>query len=112
MTQSICGIDVSSLSLEAAIGAAGLSCSFPNTPEGIASLAAFCREHQVTLVAMEATGGYERQAWALLSEQGIDAVVFGPGFIDQAHAADEYVEIAELEAARAAFTIALEACAR
>jgi acetylornithine deacetylase/succinyl-diaminopimelate desuccinylase-like protein len=29
--------------------------------------------------------------------------VFGPGDVAQAHAADEYVEIAELEAARAAF---------
>ena len=35
-----------------------------------------------------------------LSERGIDAVVFGPGAIEQAHAADEYVEIAELETAR------------
>jgi acetylornithine deacetylase len=36
---------------------------------------------------------------ALLSEAGIDAVVFGPGSIDQAHAADEYVEASQLEAA-------------
>jgi acetylornithine deacetylase len=38
-----------------------------------------------------------------LAERGIDAVVFGPGDIAQAHAADEFVEIAQLEAARAAF---------
>jgi acetylornithine deacetylase len=38
-----------------------------------------------------------------LSERGIDAVVFGPGAVAQAHAADEYVEFAELEAARAAY---------
>jgi acetylornithine deacetylase len=38
-----------------------------------------------------------------LAERGIDAVVFGPGDVAQAHAADEYVEIAELEAAQAAF---------
>jgi acetylornithine deacetylase len=36
---------------------------------------------------------------ALLSAAGIDAVVFGPGHIEQAHAADEYVERAELETA-------------
>ena len=42
-----------------------------------------------------------------LSERGIDAVVFGPGDIAQAHAADEYVEIAELETARDAFAHAL-----
>jgi len=32
-------------------------------------------------------------------EAGIDAVVFGPGRVEQAHAADEFVEIAELETA-------------
>ena len=40
---------------------------------------------------------------ALLSEAGIDAVVFGPGDIAQAHAADEFVTMADLEAAQAAF---------
>ena len=40
---------------------------------------------------------------ALLSEAGIDAVVFGPGDIAQAHAADEFVSLADLETARAAF---------
>ena len=44
---------------------------------------------------------------ARLSEQGIDAVVFGPGAVEQAHAADEYVEIAELEAAQATFAAVL-----
>ena len=36
---------------------------------------------------------------ALISAAGIDAVVFGPGHIEQAHAADEYVDLVELEAA-------------
>jgi acetylornithine deacetylase len=44
---------------------------------------------------------------ALLSERGIDAVVFGPGDVGQAHAADEYVTLADLEIAQAAFTRAL-----
>jgi acetylornithine deacetylase len=44
---------------------------------------------------------------ARLSERGIDAVVFGPGRIQQAHAADEFVELAQLEAAKAAFEEAL-----
>jgi acetylornithine deacetylase len=44
---------------------------------------------------------------ARLSERGIDAVVYGPGAVGQAHAADEYVEIAELEAAREAFAAVL-----
>lgn len=40
---------------------------------------------------------------ALLAERGIDAVVFGPGDIAQAHAADEFVTLGDLETARAAF---------
>lgn len=40
---------------------------------------------------------------ALFSAAGIDAVVFGPGHIEQAHAPDEFVEIAQLEAAYQAF---------
>jgi acetylornithine deacetylase len=40
---------------------------------------------------------------ALFAESGIDAVVFGPGHIEQAHAADEFVETSQLEMARDAF---------
>jgi acetylornithine deacetylase len=44
---------------------------------------------------------------ARFSEHGIDAVVFGPGDIEQAHAADEFVTVASLETARAAFATVL-----
>lgn len=40
---------------------------------------------------------------ALFSGAGIDAVVFGPGHIEQAHAADEYVTVTELMLARDTF---------
>lgn len=40
---------------------------------------------------------------ALFSAAGIDAVVFGPGDIAQAHAPDEFVEVSQLEGARDAF---------
>lgn len=40
---------------------------------------------------------------ALLAEAGVDAVVIGPGDIAQAHAPDEWVEVAQLEAAREMF---------
>jgi acetylornithine deacetylase len=49
---------------------------------------------------------------ARLSERGVDAVVFGPGFIEHAHAADEHVDISELESARATFAHVLEAASR
>lgn len=40
---------------------------------------------------------------ARVSEKGIDAVVFGPGDIAQAHAADEFVTVGDLQQAHAAF---------
>jgi acetylornithine deacetylase len=40
---------------------------------------------------------------ALFAAAGIDAVVFGPGQIEQAHAPDEYVELSQLEGARDQF---------
>jgi acetylornithine deacetylase len=64
----------------------------------------------------EATGaaidlGFWTEA-ARLSERGIDAVVFGPGDIAHAHAADEHVTIADLESARATFSQLLAAVSR
>ncbi len=71
MTRIICGVDISSASLAARIGRDGATGSFPNTAEGIVALASFCHAHVVELVAMEATGGYEQQPFALLWEQGL-----------------------------------------
>ncbi|HLK88596.1 MAG TPA: M20/M25/M40 family metallo-hydrolase [Polyangia bacterium] len=44
---------------------------------------------------------------ARFSERGIDAVVFGPGDIEQAHAADEFVTVGDLETARDTFAAVL-----
>ncbi len=52
--------------------------AFPNTAEGIVALASFCHAHLVELVAMEATGGYEQQPFALLSEQGLPVTILNP----------------------------------
>jgi transposase len=78
VTRIICGVDISSSSLAARIGRSGAQNSFANTPEGIASLAAFCRHHSVDLVAMEATGGYEQQSFAQLWEQGLPVALLNP----------------------------------
>jgi transposase len=83
VTRIICGVDVSSVSLEARIGQQGAAASFANNREGIAALAAFCRAHQVELVAMEATGGYEQQAYAQLSEQGLPVAILNPRAVRQ-----------------------------
>ena len=83
MTRTICGVDVASQSLEARIGQHGAAGCFANTPEGIAALGTFCQAHQAELVAMEATGGYERQAFALLSEQGQGVAILNPRAVRQ-----------------------------
>jgi acetylornithine deacetylase len=41
---------------------------------------------------------------ALLSERGVNAVVYGPGDIDQAHAADESIDRRRLEQAQTLFS--------
>jgi transposase len=79
----ICGVDASSCSLEASIGCQGAATSFANTAEGIAALAVFCHQHPVELVAMEATGGYEQQAFAQLSERGLPVAILNPRAVRQ-----------------------------
>ncbi|UWZ84517.1 IS110 family RNA-guided transposase [Occallatibacter riparius] len=83
MTQMVCGVDVASESLEVRIGQQGAAGSFPNTPEGIMALGAFCQAHQVEMVAMEATGGYEQLAFAQLSEQGLAVAIVNPRAVRQ-----------------------------
>jgi transposase len=78
VTTIICGVDVSSATLDASLGRNGPWRKFPRTPEGIAELARFCREHRVELVAMEASGGYERLPYALLWEEGIPCAIANP----------------------------------
>jgi hypothetical protein len=60
------------------MGPDGARAVFPNTPEGIAQLAAFCCARQAELVAMEATGGYEQQPFLLLSAQGLSVAILNP----------------------------------
>jgi transposase len=74
----ICGVDVSSISLDARVGAQGSEARFENTPEGVGRLIAFCHEHGVDLVAMEATGGYERLAFGLLWGSGVPVALLNP----------------------------------
>lgn len=48
------------------------------TPRGIGELAAFCAEHGVELVVMEATGGYEKLPFGLLWQAGVACAVVNP----------------------------------
>ena len=83
MARIVCGIDISSRTLDVSIGPEGQRAQFLNNPEGIAELARFCRDHAVELVAMEATGGYEQQALAGLSEQGLPVAILNPRAVRQ-----------------------------
>jgi transposase len=74
----ICGVDVSKARLDVCIDPGAIFESFDNDPAGIAELAAFCRQHQVELVVMEATGGYERRAFLLLWEAGMPCALTNP----------------------------------
>ncbi len=78
MTKIICGVDVASKKLDARIGPEGPFATFENTAEGVGALAAFCRKHGALLVVMEATGGYERLAFAQLWGLGLPAAIVNP----------------------------------
>jgi transposase len=71
-------VDVGSETLDARVGRNGPWRQFRNTAEGIEALAAFCRAHQVNLVVMEATGGYERQPFGQLWVSGIPTAIVNP----------------------------------
>jgi transposase len=71
----ICGVDVSSETLDGRIGGSGLEVSVRRDPEGIAALGRFCVEHGVELVVMEATGGYEKLPFGLLWEAGVPCAI-------------------------------------
>ena len=75
MASIICGVDVSSETLDGRIGGSGLELRVRRDPEGIAVLGRFCAEHGVELVVMEATGGYEKLPFGLLWEAGVPCAV-------------------------------------
>lgn len=78
MAALICGVDVSSISLDAHLSAQETEARFENSAEGAAALAVFCQQHGVELVAMEATGGYEKLAFGLLWTNGIPVSLLNP----------------------------------
>jgi transposase len=76
--KTICGVDVSKAKLDVCIEPGHRLSSFDNDTAGIAELAALCREHAITLVVMEASGGYERRAFVELWEKGISCALTNP----------------------------------
>lgn len=74
----ICGVDVSKNKLDVCLQPGGIFASFDNDADGIAQLAAFCRQHKVSLTVMEASGGYERSAFLGLWGGGISCALTNP----------------------------------
>jgi len=104
----ICGIDISSRTLDARIGPDGVPAQFPNNREGISSLALFCRAQAVELVVMEATGGYEQQALAGLSEAGLPVAIVNPRAVRQfAHSMGRLEKTDQIDAAMIAWYAAV-----
>jgi acetylornithine deacetylase len=101
------GADLSAVMAElralAARAAPAAEVTFPveNAPFATRSLAGFARWLGPAVERPRDLGFWTEAA--VLSEAGVDAVVFGPGDIAHAHAPDEWVAVEELEAARAAF---------
>lgn len=71
------GVDVGKAFLDAAVEG-GAALRRPNTPEGRAALVAFFREHGVTRVGLEASGGYEIEIHRDLGAAGFEAVRLQP----------------------------------
>lgn len=101
MTKTICGVDTSKQHLDARIVPGEAFARFANDAAGIAGLAAFCGEHKVELVVMEATGGFERLAFTLLWEAGVACAIVNPrsvrhyaeamGFLEKTDRIDAFI---------------------
>lgn len=78
MIKTICGVDVSKAKLDACIEPGGTFAQFNNNAAGIAQLAAFCGQHKVELVVMEASGGYERRPFLDLWGAGLRCALTNP----------------------------------
>jgi transposase len=77
-TEAFVGIDVSKDRLDVHRLPEGTARRFDNTPQGLAALVAWLCSSAPTLIALEATGGYERPAVAALSLGGLSVAVVNP----------------------------------
>jgi len=72
------GIDVSKHHLDWTFGEDGPVEHLPNTPAGIRRLLERARRQEPILIAVESTGGYERQLVVALQEAGLPVVLVNP----------------------------------
>ena len=72
------GVDVAKASLELSFPVGRLGRRIPNEPKAIRQLVRDLRGHAPTLIAMEATGGYERTLLHALHDAGLPAALVNP----------------------------------
>ena len=72
------GIDTAKDSLAIASSPSGIALDVPNSPEGRQNLIKALKEHTVSLIVLEASGGYERAVAADLLDAGFATVIVNP----------------------------------
>jgi transposase len=87
----VCGVDVSKDWLDAHIEP-DIRARFVNDASGIEALARFCRDNRIGLVVMEASGGYERMAFAMLWAMGQPCALVNPRQVRRFAEAMGYLE--------------------
>ena len=72
------GVDVSKRTLDVHLRPDNTARTFDNTDEGVAALVAWAQSLALTRIVLEATGGYERAAFAALSLEGLPVCLVNP----------------------------------
>jgi transposase len=72
------GLDVAKASVVLASEPAGQTGQFATDPAGLAALVAACQAQPVTLIVLEATGGYEAPVTAALATAGLPVAIVNP----------------------------------
>lgn len=72
------GLDIAKDTVVLASEPAGLTQTFATDPAGLGALVAQCQAQPVTLIVLEATGGFEVPVVAALAEAGLPLVVVNP----------------------------------
>lgn len=72
------GIDVSKARLDVALRPGGEALQVENTGAGIEELVSRLQGLTLGVIVLEATGGYEMEAWTALSEAGLPVAVINP----------------------------------
>jgi transposase len=93
------GIDVAKDTLEVASAPRAVGLSVKNAPDGFAAIKETLKAYHVTLIVLEATGGYERKAALELLSAGYAVVVANPRQVrDFARGIGQYAKTDKIDA--------------